>query len=320
MVAKKRNTPTGLEALINGCYIVDYSFIDSVTAAAEQPAGGPSPLETDFDTNWPDALNFLPLRSKEPIQRPNSDFHPDFRRQAVFDGYTFVFYERVQFDTLLGPITSGRGKAVLRQAEPGVTTVEDFVRYVKSVAGEKGLGEFEDGSGGKGVVVVRYQPPDGPRHSWYSDFGTRVSLQLDHRLIEQNEFLDAIINNDASVLRKPLEIEQSGTTAPPGTAGSTFSLFMPYYTNLSQYRQQLSGNLRPVSDNLLLLVTFLRIPLHHQMPRREEWADRGGLSQAASRALTRIWIPHRYRNLVKPKSQQHQYPSLKSQGCLFLKT
>lgn len=227
VVAKKRNTAKGLEALISGCYIVDHSFVDAVTTASEKEAERPSLLEIDFDTYWPDALKFLPPRSKEPIQRSNSDYHPDSSRQAVFEGYTFVFYEEAQFETLLGPITSGRGKALLRQAEAGITTVDDFVRYVKSVAGEKGLGEFEDGSEGKGVVVVRYQPPDGPTHSWFSDFVTRVSLQLDHRLVEQNEFLDAILNNDASVLRKPLEIEQSGTTAPPTIAGcSPFLLFL----------------------------------------------------------------------------------------------
>lgn len=32
--------------------------------------------------------------------------------------------------------------------------VDDFVCFVKGVVGEKGFGFFEDGSEGKGVVVV----------------------------------------------------------------------------------------------------------------------------------------------------------------------
>jgi nijmegen breakage syndrome protein 1 len=219
VVAKKRNTSKGLQALINGAYIVDFRFIDAITAAAEQSIEGSSALEADFDANWPDALEFLPPRGKEPTQRSHDAYFPNLQRHNIFDGYTFLFYDQAQFDNLLAPLTNGRGKALLYQAVPNSTTFEDFVRYVKGVAGEKGLGEFEDGGEGKGVVVVRYQPAQGPTFAWYSDFITRISLQLDHRLIEQNEFLDAILNNDASVLRKPLEIELSGTVAPSGHAG-----------------------------------------------------------------------------------------------------
>ena len=139
----------------------------------------------------------------------------------MFEGYTFVFYMQRQFNVLLAPITEGRGKALLREAIPWETTVNDFVLYVKGVAGEKGLGEFEDGSEGKGVVVVRFNTEKGedfPTKEWYANFGKDVAMYLDHRLIEQNEFLDAVLGTDASVLRRPLEPEQSGVIAPPPTA------------------------------------------------------------------------------------------------------
>jgi nijmegen breakage syndrome protein 1 len=137
----------------------------------------------------------------------------------MFEGYKFVFYEKRQFENLLPPITEGRGKALLREAIPNETSVDEFVRYVKSVAGEKGLGEFEDGSEGKGVVVVRFNPVKGAGTDWFMEFNREVALYLDHRLIEQNEFLDAILGNDASVLRRPLEFVQSGVAAPPPSAG-----------------------------------------------------------------------------------------------------
>ena len=98
--------------------------------------------------------------------------------------------------------------------------MDDFVRYVKSIAGEKGLGSFEDGSEGKGVVLVRYIPAKGSGVEWYTNFFTSVSLRLDHRPIEQSEFLEAILIKDASILRRPLEIESSANTQEPPTTHS----------------------------------------------------------------------------------------------------
>jgi nijmegen breakage syndrome protein 1 len=220
LVAKKRNTSKGLQALIDGKYIVhNDTFVKAVVAAATPPAQGPSPLEEDFEANFPDPLQYLPPRGEEPTQRSADAYAPNPSRKNMFEGYTFIFYERRQFETLLAPITDGLGKALLREAITHETTVDDFVRYVKSEAGEKGLGEFEDGSEGKGVVVVRFNPVKGVGTEWFADFGREVALRLDHRLIEQNEFLDAILGTDAKVLRRPLEVESSGAVAPPPPAG-----------------------------------------------------------------------------------------------------
>jgi nijmegen breakage syndrome protein 1 len=164
----------------------------------------------------------------------------------MFDGYTFVFYERRQYDTLLATITEGKGKALISEAIPNETTVDGFVEYVKNVAGEKGLGEFDDGSEGRGVVVVRFNPVKGAGANWFADFGRKVQMRLDHRFVEQNEFLDAILGDDASVLRRPLEVELSGVVAPPPTAGEplcvVYSIFllMNLATNLSSQTIQTS--------------------------------------------------------------------------------
>lgn len=228
LVAKKRNTPKGLQALIDGKFIVHYNsfiqaIIDATTSSAtarEDHVPSKSLLEEDFHANFPDPLKHLPPRGAEPTQRDSFAYAPDERRRDMFDGYTFVFYEKRQFDTLLAPITDGRGKALFREVRQDETTVDDFVRYVKNVAGEKGLGEFEDGSEGKGVVVVRFNPVKGAGSEWFAEFGQEVALRLDHRLIEQNEFLDAILGCDASVLRRPLDVEPSaGELAPLPSAG-----------------------------------------------------------------------------------------------------
>ncbi|KAK5180508.1 hypothetical protein LTR16_010514, partial [Cryomyces antarcticus] len=100
----------------------------------------------------------------------------------------------------------------------GVTTVDEFVQYVKNVAGEKGLGECEnDSATGKGVVVVRFRGKK-DMEKWAADFGGNVELALDQRSIEQNEFLDAILVNDASSLRKQLEEEDEEEETRPRVA------------------------------------------------------------------------------------------------------
>ncbi|KAG0645441.1 hypothetical protein D0Z07_8660 [Hyphodiscus hymeniophilus] len=217
LVAKKRNTSKGLQALIDGKYIVhDDSYIKALVVACTAANNeSKSPLEIDFDGNFPDPLEYLPPRGGEPTQRDASAYSPNPVRQNMFEGYTFVFYEKRQYENLQAPIFDGGGKAVIHDVVAYETTVEEFVGLVKKDAGEKGLGSFEDGSEGKGVVVVRFNPSEGTGSDWYTNFNNEVSLRLDHRLIMQNEFLDAILGTDASVLRRPLEFVQSGVVAPP---------------------------------------------------------------------------------------------------------
>ena len=205
--------------------------------AAATPAGeeSSSPLEEDFEANFPDPIQYLPPKGDEPTQRDVTAYEPNPSRQDMFDGYTFVFWDRRQFDNLLAPIAQGRGKALLREVIPNETNVDDFVAYVKNVAGEKGLGEFEDGSEGKGVVVVRINSVKGAGNEWFAEFGRAIAQRLDHRLIEQNEFLDAILGNDASVLRRPLEPELSGVVALPPSAGKFGIGVSTYATNICSH-------------------------------------------------------------------------------------
>jgi hypothetical protein len=225
VVASKRNTAKGLEALINGRYIVTDAFVDAVVEAAtpENPRGPESqaPLELDFDAAWPDPLQFLPAQSKEPSQRPAKFFAPNLSRRNIFEGYTFIFCDQTQFDNLQAPICNGGGKALLFTVTPGETTPDDIVRYVKSVAGEKGTGELEDGSQGKGVVVVRFRGKK-EHEEWSIETGNEVAQTLDLRLIEQSEFLDAILINDARALRKSLPEDDDDILSPPPAAGMSF--------------------------------------------------------------------------------------------------
>ncbi|KAK3690150.1 hypothetical protein B0T22DRAFT_189013 [Podospora appendiculata] len=221
VVTKKRNTPKGLQALINGKYIVTDSFITALVEAASTADGvedgTQSALERDFEGSWPNALDYLPPRGEEPVNSSPDAYAPDERRKEVFDGYTFVFYEKKQYETLFSAITHGKGKALLKEVTPRVTEIDDFIRYVKGVAGEKGLGSFDDGSEGKGVVVVRYLPAKGNEFEWFAQFLTAFAQRLDHRPIDQREFLEAILVCDASILRRPLEVESQAESAPSRT-------------------------------------------------------------------------------------------------------
>ncbi|KAB5584877.1 hypothetical protein GE09DRAFT_6274 [Coniochaeta sp. 2T2.1] len=211
VVSKKRNTSKGLQALISGKFIVTDSFTTAVVQAATtgdgEEAGAVSALEGDYDGNWPNPLDHLPPRGEEPSDRPAEAYSPDERRREVFDGYTFVFYEKKQYDNLFPVVTTGKGKAVLKEVFSGEADLDDFIGYVKGLAGEKGLGSFEDGSEGRGVVLVRYLPAKGADFDWYAEFLTSVALRLDHRPIDQREFLEAILACDATMLRRPLEEE-----------------------------------------------------------------------------------------------------------------
>lgn len=223
VVAKKRNTAKGLEALIDGKYIVhNDTFINAIIAAAHPALNGGSPLEEDFDSNWPDEKQFLPPRGEEPTSRVDEAYTPNPERQTMFEGYSFIFYDKKQFDNLISPISLGRGLALYKGVTAHHTDVDEFVAYVRSVADAKGLDESQLGCSEKGVVVVRYNPSSGSTDSgWYAEFGRQVALKLDQRLIEQSEFLDAILGNQASVLRQSLDFISSGVVAPPPTASES---------------------------------------------------------------------------------------------------
>lgn len=239
VVSKKLgNTSKVLQALIDGKPFVSEGFIQAIVAAAaphpNENGIETSELEDDFEGAWPKVAKYLPPRAEGPgADRPPMSFAPTIQRQEIFDGYTFIFYEKKRFDDLFPVISSGKGKALLKEAIPEETEIDDFIRYVKSVAGEKGLGEFEDGSEGRGVVLVRYVPSTGgPTDDWYLNFYNQVALRLDHRPIETRDFLPAILDIEPAQLRRALEVEptprEPGEYTPLPLAFKTRLMLIPY--------------------------------------------------------------------------------------------
>ncbi|EAU30820.1 predicted protein [Aspergillus terreus NIH2624] len=217
VVQNKRNTAKGLQALVNGKHIVHESYLDALVYAATpsdlENLESLSPLEEDFEAAWPDPREHLPPPGKEVVQRPAEAFAPNPDRITVFEGYTFVFGDAAQCDNLREPITNGHGKVLLYQIENGVTTADEIVQFMRNAAGDKGLGSQREGPGG--VVYVRYRAK-GRYEDWSIELSTQIARETNQRVIEQSEFLDAILGCDASPLCRSLPEEESPQEADAG--------------------------------------------------------------------------------------------------------
>ncbi|RDW87116.1 DNA damage response protein RcaA [Aspergillus mulundensis] len=222
VVQTKRNTAKGLQALVNGTYIVDYSFVDALDyASTPSDLDSPeslSPLEADFDAAWPNANKYLPPPGKEVFDGSDESFAPNLNRINVFEDYIFVFCDKSQHQILKDPITNGHGKALYFDVEEGVTSPDEVVQFMRNAAGEKGIGSQRNYEGG--VVLVRFKSKTG-NQDWAVQLGNEVALMTDQRVIQQNEFLNAILGNDASILCRPLRHEivpsSEPTPAPPSS-------------------------------------------------------------------------------------------------------
>ncbi|KAK2747403.1 hypothetical protein FQN55_005152 [Onygenales sp. PD_40] len=210
VIQNKRNTAKGLQALINGKYIVQKSYIEAIVYAATpsdlESEEALCPLEEDFDASWPDPGHYLPPRGKEPTQRPDTSYQPNPERTSVFEGYTFVFCDASRFEDLQGPITNGHGKALLYEVERGRTSAKDVVDYMKKCAGVKGLGQF-DRSGGVGLVQFRKADE---HEDLDIELENQIARMTGQKVIETSNFLDVILGNDSSPLIRPLPRESLG--------------------------------------------------------------------------------------------------------------
>ncbi|EME48428.1 hypothetical protein DOTSEDRAFT_48911 [Dothistroma septosporum NZE10] len=229
VVAKKRNTAAGLQALVQARWLVTESFVNALAdivkpqRQAEDGSPGVSLLEEDVDANWPKEADYIVPTGGEPVSRPNGYYKPEATRAEVFVGYTFVFLSQSQFDSLMPVVTGGGGKALLHEYKENVTTTEDLVNYCKELAGRKNHRNFllsqEQGPGGIVVVRITGNVRIGHFDKLIDDF----SIQLDQRTIEQGEFLDAVLTKDCSNFRKSLGVatQQSMADNQEGGISST---------------------------------------------------------------------------------------------------
>lgn len=237
VVASKRNTAKGLQALIAGKYLVSESYLDALDYAATPTTLSQeenlSPLELDFDTAWPDPKHHLPPPGREPTISPVESYQPDPNRTNIFKGYTFVFGDQTQFDNLLPVVTTGHGKALFFKVDNVNTSVDDLLRFVHNTAGQKA-----NTTTNPLPILVRWTGKDDAQE-WTNSLVNETALKMDQRAIDQSEFLGAILNNDASSLRQPIPFESTtdGRVPPPPSAAN--SLVHPRSSN-SQNDQTLN--------------------------------------------------------------------------------
>lgn len=210
VVASKRNTVPGLQALITGKHIVDNSYVDALVCATTpddlEEEENLTPLEKDYNGAWPDPVQYLPPQGKEPTTKPSGAYAPSPDRARVFEGWTFVFLEAVQQETLLPAISTGQGKALLFRLEHNKTTPDELIDFMKTAAGEKKFGETQAANTEGGVVMVKPVLKD-DLGVWADDLVNQVAIKLNQKYIDQADFLDAILAQDASTLRRSVPYE-----------------------------------------------------------------------------------------------------------------
>jgi hypothetical protein len=240
VVASKRNTVKGLQALIQGRYLVGDSFIDALVYAATPTDLGEeenlSPLEQDFERAWPKEMENLAPAGKEPTERPESTYKPDPKRVNIFEDYQFIFLDRSQYEILLPAITTGQGKALHYELKNDSTTADELVQYMRNAAGKKGLGDNTEDSLKGGAVMVRCEGHK-DHEEWTASLINEVALKLDQRAIDQAEFIDAILATDASLLKQsvPFASTTDGRRPPPATPVDSFaSIQLPPKGHLPQ--------------------------------------------------------------------------------------
>ena len=218
IIASKRNTAFGLQALIYGGYIVADSYVDAFEYATTPQELDEeetfSLLEQDFDANYPDPTRHLPAAGKEPTTRIDSDYAPMIDRKTVFEDWTFIFADKSQHETLVSAITAGHGKALLWTIEKSKTTIEDGEIFVRQASNQKStsLSKLKDED--FQVILVSF-----PKDPSINDLVYNVAARFGLSPIDQADFIDAIVSNTATVLKRPAPETHTGhESMPPPTA------------------------------------------------------------------------------------------------------
>ncbi|EPS43827.1 hypothetical protein H072_2129 [Dactylellina haptotyla CBS 200.50] len=194
VVVTKRNLPVSLRALINGAWIVTSAFVDALVAAATQPTadnGEPldSPLQLDISENWPDPINFLPPPGQEPNPKAPDFFKPNPTRKTMFEKWAVICCTTQHMDIFAGVVADAGGKIEFFELKEGKTKPAELIVHLDKLK--------------RKWIVLAPNTDD----IWHANFRKDVEARTSIRFAEQNEFLDAILNADPTMLARPYEPE-----------------------------------------------------------------------------------------------------------------
>ena len=283
VVSNKRNTPQTLQALVHAKYVVDDSVLKELEyVTTEDNLDEPesmSRLELDFDGSWPDPLKFLPAANREPVPRSETYFKPDGARRNVFNGYTFIIFDKKQYDSLQPAIVGGGGRAKLHELKLGKSTSTDIVRIMKN---EFEAAESRMEGSGYGVLHVRLNIADPAYEDWAIQIQTESVTDMRQGLVEQNEFLDAILTKDARGLVKKIDISADSATGT--TVNIVSGWYRVIYENEADHR---TGRTRSPNESRGSSIAQQRSQtrLHH---RTSEPSSHGPTEQAQDSATMNI--------------------------------
>ncbi|KAH6620498.1 DNA damage response protein RcaA [Boeremia exigua] len=226
VVSQKRNLPRVLSGLVAGKHIVTEEFLEAVIERATSTQDSefgyvPSPLEESYDDQWPKEEEYTPPTATEPVPRPQEMLRPDVSRSEVFSNLTFVFLDEKQHSSLQDPIAGGGGKALLYDLKHGETSVQQYVDYVRSVAGKKKGSRANNDK--LPVITVRLPIAADSSEEWAANFLNGVDRALNQRSIFQNEFLDIVITKDRATLQQsPDNVPEVAPGAPQAATRQSF--------------------------------------------------------------------------------------------------
>ncbi|ODQ51169.1 hypothetical protein SAICODRAFT_9167 [Saitoella complicata NRRL Y-17804] len=181
ILTAKRNTGKVLRALIDGKYVVSPTYIDVILESI------PSII---VDFNLPNPLNYLPsaVEDQDSLFSPDN-FAPRPERKSVFHNSTFIFCDKRQHGLLSEAIEAGQGRSLFYDLG-NTATAKDLAAFANKHA--------------KGVIV---SPVGAEDKIQLAEEAAKIICQA---TITQDKFLDAVLTGDASILVRPMEVENTG--------------------------------------------------------------------------------------------------------------
>ncbi|KAG5437251.1 hypothetical protein PCANB_001044 [Pneumocystis canis] len=129
VISRQRNTAKNLQALIYGALVVTSSYVQELV----QTIGL---VELNFDYGFPNPQKHIPPNNAYSlIDTCPGDFLPNKHRRQLFNGLTFIFFDKKQYYSLSPPINAASGKTVFCYETSDIEQIVLFIQnYPNAIA------------------------------------------------------------------------------------------------------------------------------------------------------------------------------------------
>lgn len=190
-VKGERNSSKMLEALVNLVPIVSADYVKALVASADS-------LEQDFLGGLPDASKYL----------PDPRYAIRHERKSVFEGMTFVFFDKQQRNALAHVVNLAGGKSLYYELH-STSTVHEIKSYLNLHA--------------KSALLMKHpgqQGSDKDSSQMLQNLET-ASKEMSLRFVEPANFLEAILSCKTDTLHRIAEPGHVFGNAMPATAAAS---------------------------------------------------------------------------------------------------